>query len=119
MAILTIEMWLEGMVDYNVPDATLRAITYNNGVAPDTEMPRVSEKQKDLCLADLYMWLATSSSSSTGEYISDGGWQHTKAAKNVVDRGGLRAMALALYKKWGSDKFDAASIGGMTMQNLY
>ena len=106
------------MVDFNVPDSALMAIAFNNGVTPGTEAAELTERQKDLCLADLYMWLASSSSTSSGETISDNGWSHHKAAKNVVDRIGLRNKARALYDKWGSDK--AAEVGVTTsMKDLY
>ena len=51
--------------------------------------------------------------------MSDGGWQHQKAAKNVVDRAGLRQMAQRLYAKWESDKAEEATAGGFTMRDLY
>jgi hypothetical protein len=114
----TIEQWLSGMVDFNVPEATLSAILFNNSVAAGTAVSAATERQRDLCLADLYMWLAASSSSSSGEYISDGGWQHQKSNKNVVDRAGLRAAALRLYLKWDSDKADTAR-GNVTIKHLY
>lgn len=112
------EQWLAGMVDFNVPEATLAAILYNNGVEQGCPVDAVSERERDLCLADLYMWLTTSSSATSGEYISDGGWQHQKANKVVVDRAGLRAAALRLYQKWNSEKAAAAQ-GGVTIKNLY
>lgn len=119
MAGYTIDQWLGGMVDYNVPDATVRAILFNNGVEAGASASSVGQRERDLCLADLYMWLSSSSSSSTGEYVSDGGWQHQKAAKNVVDRAGLRQAAQRLYAKWGSDKAEESASGGFTMRDLY
>ncbi|MCQ2141687.1 MAG: hypothetical protein MJY83_05015 [Bacteroidales bacterium] len=115
---LTIEQWLAGMVDFNLTESTVEAILLNNQVASGTLAIMVSERQRDLCLADLYMWLATSSSSKGGEYVSDGGWQHQKSAKNVVDRAGLRARAQMLYKKWDSEKAEEAMVS-MVMRNLY
>lgn len=118
MAQLTIEKWLSGMVDYNLPEATLMAILFNNGVTIGTPMESVTERQRELSLADVYMWLCTSSETKSGEYESDGGWQHQKSIKNVVDRSGLRARAMEIYKKWGSEKA-ASSIGNIKMQPLY
>lgn len=115
---MTIEQWLSGMVDYNLPQNTLASVLYNNGVEIGTPIEDVTERQRDLSLADLYMWLCSSSSTSGGELISDGGWQHQKAAKNVVDRQGLRALARSLYLKWNSPKADTAR-GGITMKDLY
>lgn len=118
MAVLSIENWLVGMVDFNVPDATVQAILFNNGITAGANVQSVSERARDLALADLYMWLSTSSSATSGEYISDGGWQHQKANKVVVDRAGLRAAALRLYQKWNSDK--ASEVGGkIIIKHLY
>lgn len=118
MAVFTIEQWLKGMVDFDVPNETIMAILFNNKVGMGSDVTMLDERSKDLCLADLYMWLATSSSATSGEYISDGGWQHQKSNKVVVDRAGLRAAALRLYQKWGSEKADSAR-GSITIKNLY
>lgn len=118
MATLTIERWLMGMVDFNVPDTTIESILFNNGVTSGTPVSQVDERSRDLCLADLYMWLTTSSTATSGEYISDGGWQHQKANKVVVDRAGLRAAALRIYAKWNSEKADTAK-GNVTIKKLY
>lgn len=108
MAAYTIETWLRGMVDYDIPDATIMAILFNNGVSQGTLVSETSEKERDLCLADLLMWLSSSSVSSSGEYISDNGWSHQKSAKQVVDRNGLIKRAQELYAKWDSDKTNTA-----------
>lgn len=97
---MTIEQYLQGKVDFNLTDANIQAILYDRGVAEGADMSTVTEMQKDLCLADLYMLLANSSVSSSGEYESDGGWQRQVSAKNVHNRTGLVALAKALYDKW-------------------
>lgn len=118
-AYYTIENWLSGMVDFDVPQATLVAILYNNGVSSGTPMSETTEKQRDLCLADLLMWLSSSSVSSSGEYISDGGWSHQKSAKQVVDRNGLIKRAQELYAKWDSDKAKTAVGSKITIKSIY
>lgn len=119
MAAYNIETWLRGMVDFDVPDATLMAILFNNGVASGTAMGDTSEKERELCLADLLMWLSSSSTASSGEYISDGGWSHQKSNKQVVDRNGLVKRAQALYAKWNSDKAEAAVGSRITIKSIY
>lgn len=117
-ATYTFEEWLVGMVDFNVPEATIKAILYNNGVTAGSAVSGATEKQKDLCLADLYMWLAASSSATSGEYVSDGGWQHQKSNKVVVDRSGLRERAKQLYAKWDDER--ANTVGNkITVKDLY
>ena len=107
------------MVDFDVPDATLMAILFNNDVALGTPVEDTSEKERDLCLADLLMWLSSSSTASSGEYISDGGWSHQKSNKQVVDRNGLVRRAQALYAKWDSDKAESAVGSRITIKSIY
>ena len=119
MAAYSIETWLRGMIDFDVPEATIMAILFNNEVASGTPVSETSEKERDLCLADLLMWLSSSSTSSSGEYISDGGWSHQKSNKQVVDRAGLIRRAQELYAKWNSEKADTAVGTRITVKPIY
>ena len=119
MAVYTIETWLRGMVDFDIPDATIMAILFNNDVTAGASASKVSEKERDLCLADLLMWLSSSSTASSGEYISDGGWSHQKSNKQVVDRAGLIRRAQELYAKWDSDKANTAVGNRITVKPIY
>lgn len=114
----TIEQYLSGKVDFNISENTLNAIFADRGVTKGTPLSDVTEKQKDLCLADLYMFMATSSTSKSGEYESDGGWQRQRSAKNVVDRAGFREMARELYDKW-DEKPVGSSTGKVKMKPIY
>lgn len=119
MAAYTIEQWLQGKVDFDVPEAAIKAILFDNQVNDDTPVSRVEERERDLCLADLLMWLSSSSTATSGESISDGGWQHQKSTKNVFDRAGFAARAKALYQKWGSDKAESAIVSKITIKSIY
>lgn len=119
MTVYTIDTWLRGMVDFDIPDTTIMAILFNNEVEPGAPVNSTSEKERDLCLADLLMWLSSSSTSSSGEYISDGGWSHQKSAKQVVDRSGLIKRAQELYAKWDSDKAKTAVGTKITFKPIY
>lgn len=119
MAAYTIETWLRGKVDFDVPEATIMAILFDNFVVHGTPVSDVEERERELCLADLYMWLSSSSTTSSAETISDGGWSHQKSNKQVTDRGGLVKKAQALYAKWGSDKAKTAVGVRITMKSIY
>jgi hypothetical protein len=119
MATYTIETWLRGKVDYDVPDSALMAILFDNEVAPGTSASSTSEKERDLCLADLLMWLSSSSTASSGEMISDGGWSHQKSNKQVADRARLISRARELYAKWNSDKAKTAVGTKITFKPIY
>lgn len=115
---LTIEQYLSGKVDYNVPSEAIAAILADNGVEEGDLLGEIPLEARELCLADLYMWVATSSSQSGTESESDGGWSRTKASKVVTDKAWFRQLARDIYKKWGSDKATLAG-GRMTMKDLY
>jgi len=112
----TIEQYLKGKVDYDIPESALMAILADRGIAAGAEYASLTEMQKDLSLADLYTWLASSSVSSTGEYESDAGWQRQRSVKNVFDRGYFKALAKALYEKWGLATQD---VGTIIMKPIY
>ncbi len=114
---MTIEQYLRGKVDLSISEATIGGILFDRGVAEATSVTEVTERDRDLCLADLFMFVAGSSISLSGEYESDGGWQKSRSGKNVVDRAGLRLRAKALYDKWGEKPL--ASIGGIVMKPIY
>ena len=119
MAAYTIETWLRGKVDFDIPSAAIMAILFENEIANGACMQDVSEKQRDLCLADLLMWLSSSSTASSGEMISDNGWSHQKSNKQVVDRAGLIRRAQKLYAKWNSDKAKTAVGTKITFKPIY
>lgn len=113
---MTVENWLRGKVDYDVPELTIAAILEDNGINEGEYASEICQRQKDLALADLYSWVATSSTSSSGEYESDGGWQKQKSAKNVVNRGWFAQEAARLRKKWD---VETGITNTITMSNLY
>lgn len=114
---MTIEQYLAGKVDFNLGDTTIAAILYDRGIPEGASLETVSQRQKDLALADLYVYVAGSSTSSSGEYESDGGWQRQRSAKNAYNRNGLLALAKQLYAKW--DEAFADTTAKMRMKPLY
>lgn len=113
---MTIEQYLNGKVDFNLQENTIQAILSDWGIPEGADINDVTQRQKDLACADLYMFLASSSTSASGDYESDGGWQRQRSSKNVYDRNGLRALAKMLYAKWG---VDVPSTGAIVMKSLY
>lgn len=114
---MTIEQYLQGMVDFNLSDNTLAAILFNRNITEGADAASVTLMQRELALADLYVFVAGSSTSASGDYESDGGWQRQRSAKNVYNRNGLLALAKALYKKWGEEMPDASTT--IKMKPLY
>ena len=100
---MTFVSWLrakaEPFMDFS--DAFLYATMVSRGITDDaTLLTATTEKQRDLCLADIYYNAAVSSVKTGTQGESDGGWTHYVAIKNTVNRAGLLDMAKALYDKW-------------------
>lgn len=119
MAVYTIEMWLRGKVDFDFSQEAIAAILYDRWIAAGTAVSDVSEKDRELCYADLLMYAASSSVQSSGEYISDNGYQLQRSARNVYDRKAMRDNALRVYQKWDDPKADEAAGTKFRMKNLY
>ncbi|MGM9736957.1 MAG: hypothetical protein ACI3ZT_00925 [Candidatus Cryptobacteroides sp.] len=119
MAAYTVETWLRGMVDFDFTPEALAAILFNRGIEAGTAASDLSEKQRDLCYADILMYAAGSSVKSSGEYISDNGYQLQKSAKNVFDRKSLRDQAMRLYAKWNDPRAEEAAKSKFKLRDLY
>lgn len=114
---MNIEQYLRGKIDYEITDATMASILFDRGISANTSVENTTEKQRDLCLADLYVFVSRSSISTSGEYESDGGWQKKKASKTINNRGGYVRLAKALYEKWGVTP--PANPGSIVMKPIY
>jgi len=116
---MTIEQYLQGKVDYELSSTTIASILYDRGIGEGTQMSFIADIQRDLALADVYMFLANSSTTSSGGSESDGGWSRTNACKNVStkNRSAYLALAKALYGKWNVEVPSIVSV--LTSKPLY
>ena len=117
---MTMLRWLHAKADniIDLSDDFVLATMVNRGITDDeTVVGDVSEKARDLCLADIYFGAAISSTKSGTQGEADGGWTHYVAIKNVVNRDALWRMAKDLYDKWDEPFFDPTS--KITMRPLY
>ena len=53
---MTIEQYLKHKTGYSIDDEAISIILEDRGVTPGSEVSSLSEKDKDLCCADLYMY---------------------------------------------------------------
>lgn len=117
---MTFVRWLRAKTEsiIDVSDDFLYATIAGRGIEDDEAMlVDVTEKQKDLCLADIYYNAAVSSVKTGTQGESDGGWTHYVSIKNVINRSGLIDLAKSLYEKWEEPFFDARP--KIRMKNLY
>lgn len=117
---MTMVRWLRSQAELyiDLSDDFIYSVLNHRGITDDeTTVSDTTERQRDLCRADIYYAAAVSSVKTGTQGESDGGWTHYVAIKNVVNRAGLLDMARQLYKKWGEETLDPSS--KVTMKPLY
>ena len=117
---MTVAAWLDAKASPFMDFSTefIYATMVARDVTDDSEiLSEITERQKDLMLADMYFAAAVSSTKSGTQGESDGGWTHYVAIKNVVSREALMQMARDLYTKWGEPFADPNP--KMVMRKLY
>ena len=88
-SVFTIKDYLEGKVrNIRIPDDAILSICADAGVDPDTLYAKATQRQRDLSLAWLYVWVA-------GSPTQTGGWTEESADWRSTD-GGERMSASVL-----------------------
>lgn len=100
---MTLQEYLLGLTGYSVPQSAVEVIGVRRQVVPAYEVGELDERTLDLCSADLYMWCATTPSIVGKTEDADGQWKHVDGGVQTTnaDKRQLRALADALYAKWG------------------
>ena len=117
---MTVVRWLRAKVEpiIDITDDFIYATMLHRGINDDSvKVGEITDKQRDLCLADVYVAAATSSTKSGTNGEADGGWSHYVAIKNVVSRDALLKMAKDLYDKWDEPFMDPTA--KITLKDLY
>lgn len=132
---MTLEQYLRGLVSYEIPDDTLRAILFNRGIEENTSVTKLfvpdpddetvtedyvafeNKKLRDLSLADIYMYCAGLPSAKNNSSEADGQWKSEQGGyqRSAFDSRQLRAMANDIYARYGEvlkgQKIKLVSIG--------
>lgn len=101
---LTVQATLTGSVrNIDIPDAAIKVICKRAEVDPETLWDNATEKQRDLSLAWLYLWLATSPSQSGGYSEEDADYKKSENGERMskADKEYYRGLAKALFDKYG------------------
>lgn len=112
---LTIEQYLSGKVrNIQVPDNAIATIIMDAGITSvenpdkDTDITKLSLRERELCLAWLYVWIAGSPTQSGGWSEEDADWRQTengeRMSANVLKQ--YLAMANDIF-----DKYDLPAVG--------
>jgi len=105
--ILTIEQYLSGKVrNINVPDTAISTIIMDAGITSvedankDTDISKLTLRERELCLAWLYVWIAGSPTQSGGWTEKDADWESSENGER------MSASVLKQYLAMANDIFD-------------
>ena len=102
----TVERYLKGMVpNVRLSDDSLIGVMVDAGIEPGTEVSDLTQKQKDLALAYMYIRLATSPSTSSRITDRDADWEHSEGSEQWTAYQLQQFLILArkLLEKWKED----------------
>lgn len=87
----------------NVSESTVAGILIDAGIAPDTYVVDLTEKQKDLALAYLLIRIAFNPVMSQRVTDRDGDWEHSEGSEQWSKSQLMQFLILArdLLAKWG------------------
>lgn len=110
----TIESFLRSKVrNIEVTDDALQGILAELDIPSGSEYSSLSQKERDLSLAGLYVWICTSPTQSSKVSDSDGGWEHSEGGEQLSksDKERYLRLANAIYKKYGIEPVDGGRWG--------
>ena len=99
---MTIEDWLRGMIGYPDTDASIFAAETNRGIVFGSDALIVTEKQRELALADL-ITIICQMPSTTGTEDAMGDWKHKTSGSSVGSIAVLMKRANAIYAKYNAN----------------
>ena len=100
---MTIEEYLYGCVGYPVGEDAVQTILVDREVESGSSISALDKRIKDLCKADLLMWLVTSPSVTGTTEDSNGVWKHREGGMemSVSDKKHLTRQANRIYRMYG------------------
>lgn len=102
----TIERFIRGIVpNAALTDDSIQGIMIQAGVDPDTSAYELTERERDLCTAYLYLRLATNPHQSARVTDRDADWEHSEGSEqwSASQLQQFLILARKLLEKWGED----------------
>lgn len=102
--VFTIEQYLNGIIPNSVISAeAMQGILVDAGIEAGTPMTDVTEKQRDIAMAYLYIRVASNPLISQKVTDRDGDWEHSEGSEQWSRSQLQQFLILArnLLKKWG------------------
>lgn len=102
----TVEKYLRGIVpNASITDDSISGVLLDVGVEPGTLASEMTERQRDLCIAYLYIRLATNPHQSSRVTDRDADWEHSEGSEqwSAAQLQQFLILARKLLEKWGED----------------
>ena len=99
--IFTLGDFLKGSIrGLSIPELSLLTICSHVSLEPCTRLAEVSQKDKDLCLAWLYVWIAGGPTQTSSVKDGDADWSHSEGGER------MSASVLNRYIDMANEIFD-------------
>lgn len=101
MAVFNIIRYMSSLSGYVFDEAVLERIALERGVSEVTDFSQLTQRDKDLCLADMLLVLFTSPSQTASLSKKHGQFSQTIGSQIIYDKADLYDLMMRLYRKWG------------------
>lgn len=116
MAEFNIITWLKNRVGYDIPKGTLENIVLERGLRDVSDYADLSEKDKDVLLADLLFYLWTCPTQTASKSWSHGDQKRSIGSQMMTDKNNIHDLMMSLYRKWGDPKAEMVEDSGGYVQ---
>lgn len=113
MAEFNIVKWLKNRIGYDVPTDKVEIIVMERGLQNVTDYAELTQKDKDLLLADVLFLLLTSATQTASKSWQSGGTTMTIGSQMLTGKAEFYNMMKGIYEKYDDPKLNIAeSLGG-------
>lgn len=106
MAAFDIIRYMSSLTGYVFDEAVLERIALERGVSEVKQFAELTQKDKDLVLADMLLVLYLSPTQTASLSKKHGSFSQTIGSQYISDKAGLLDLITKLYAKWGDDKLE-------------
>lgn len=110
--------YMSSMTGFVFDKPVLERIAMERGVAEVTSFEDLTEKQKDLLMADMLFVIYTSPTQTSSISKSHGNFSQTIGSQYISDKKNIYELMMKLYSKWGDSKAETVNAGGQGLQWL-